>query len=369
MARILVLNNYSLERVQREVQSGDKPDHHLYGLNYFTDAGHEVRIAPHRSSNYWSVVERLLRCMRFPIPLGDLAQQAHALRHRRTVDLIYAPCQTQTSLLAYLRWMRLQPTPMVCLAHHPFDHGRLAGLRRPFLRANLQGTNCFPSLSRRVAEEINGIAGCSLSEVIPWGPQRDYYPIAEGPGDGALAAGRTGRDFSTFGKAATEAGTAARIICLESGVSAEFAAFGPNVRVDVQPDTQPLGYQALTRAFAAARVLAIPMLEGVNLAGLTSLADALGVGRPVIITRNPCIDLDVEALGIGRAVDPGDVRGWVEALRWFESHADEAMQMGRRARGLVDGGLNSLSFANRMLQVFEALLLASSHTAAPLARS
>jgi glycosyltransferase involved in cell wall biosynthesis len=103
-------------------------------------------------------------------------------------------------------------------------------------------------------------------------------------------------------------------------------------------------------AHLTARVIAIPLDKSeVSLAGLTSLVDAMAIGRPVIMTRNPFIDLDIEAEGIGRWVEPGDVEGWAKALRWFDQNPDASQAMGRRARALVDGpDWNSLAFARRI---------------------
>ncbi|MDQ3621012.1 MAG: hypothetical protein M3463_00760 [Verrucomicrobiota bacterium] len=194
------------------------------------------------------------------------------------------------------------------------------------------------------------------SAVLPWGPQANFYPVAEKPGQGAIAAGRTGRDFVTFGQAATQAGVPARIVCLDSHVVPEFAHFGANVSVQCASETRHLGYQALLPLFANAQVVAIPLFRTDNLAGLTSLMDALGMGKPVILTRNPLIDLEIEKLGIGRIVEPGDVDGWVDALRWFDAHPQEALQMGWRGRRLVDEGLNSAQFARNIASVFDAVL-------------
>lgn len=356
MPRILVLNNYSFERVWGEIRAGDKPDHHLYGLNHFVAAGYNVELMSDCVSSGWIRSFRWLQRIGFPIPLGDLDQQAAVLQRQKQADLIYAPCQTETHLLGYLRRFGLLKLPLVCLAHHPMEVGRLKYLRRPFVRANLRGTDRYPSLSRKVAGEINQLSGRQISEPMPWGPEKGYYEVAMGPGEGVVAAGRTGRDFVTFGRAATHVGTNARIICLKSSVTSEFRQFGPKVLVEAYPDEQPLGYRELTRAFAAARVLAIPMSSGDNLAGLTSLTDALGVGRPVIITRNQQMDLDVEALGIGRWVEPYDQEGWVKAIRWFDEHPNESMAMGHRARALVDGGLHSEAFARRIMALFDQVL-------------
>lgn len=44
MTRVLVFNNHSLENVLKEVNKKDKPDHLLYGINYFYKRGYDVEI-------------------------------------------------------------------------------------------------------------------------------------------------------------------------------------------------------------------------------------------------------------------------------------------------------------------------------------
>ena len=80
------------------------------------------------------------------------------------------------------------------------------------------------------------------------------------------------------------------------------------------------------------------------------------MGKPVIMTRNPYVDIDIEKEGIGRWVDPGDVDGWREAIQWFADHEEEARAMGERARMLVDNGLNSSTFADQIMDIFDRIL-------------
>ncbi len=174
-----------------------------------------------------------------------------------------------------------------------------------------------------------------------------------------MAAGRTGRDFHTFGMAASQSNAQAHIICLESDVTQSFQMFGKNVQVTVQPNHGYMKYPELLEIYAKARVLAIPLLLGVSLSGLTSLMDALGMGKPVIMTKHPLIDLDIEAEGIGKWVSPGDVNGWKDAIQFFEDNEDEAFAMGQRAKNLVRAGLNSVSFANQIVDIFEKVLTKS----------
>ena len=353
---LLVINNYSLERVTAEVRRGDKPAHHLYGVDRFPALGFDVEHVPFDESAR-PLHGTAARALRLLPPFGDLGQQVAVLRRLERGDLIYAPCQTQTQLLSYLRALHLLRRPVVTLAHHPILRYRWPW-KLPALRLQLRGTDAFPSLSRGVAQQIGEVSGRrDLSVVVPWGPDLDFYPAPDGsPGVGAIAAGRTGRDFLTLARAATEVGAPATILCLRAEGLAGHPALGPNVAVTAVDKESDLNYRAMVPLLARARVHAIPLAAGTSLSGLTSLTDALGLGKPVIMTRHPLIDIDIEAEGIGRWVDPGDTAGWVAALRWFEQHPAEAVEMGRRARALAEHKYNAAIFAQRMAEIFEAVL-------------
>jgi glycosyltransferase involved in cell wall biosynthesis len=357
MTRVLVLNNYPFEKVWQEVRNGEKPDHHLYGINYFHERGYQVDIIPFQTASLTSRINMWVRGKRLLIPIGDLDQQYSVLRKLRKGDLIYSPCQTQTHLLSYLRAVGLLQAPIVCLAHHPLEEGRLAALRKPFFKMVMKGTDAFPSLSQGVADEVNSLA-CDVQKSWPlrWGPDSSFYPNSCDIGRGVVAVGRTGRDFQTFGIAASQTRTPAHIICLQSDVSDSFDDFGDNVQVTVQPNDNHMKYPDLLEVYANARALAIPLLPGISLSGLTSLMDALGIGKPVIMTKHPLIDLDIEAEGIGFWVEPGDVEGWKAAIHFFERNEDASIKMGNKAKRLVQEGMNSRFFASQVMDVFEKVL-------------
>ncbi|AFY71853.1 glycosyl transferase group 1 [Thalassoporum mexicanum PCC 7367] len=358
--RVLVLNNYPFEQVWQEVKRGEKPDHHLYGINYFHTRGYEVELVPFTSSQFLQQVGQLYRRSRLPIPLGNFDQQWSCWQQLNQADLIYCPCQTQTHLLNYLRAIGLIKIPIVCIAHHPLNYGKLAKLRQPFFELLVKGTDAFPSLSSVVAAEINQLAHSDRkSGYLSWGPDANYYqasdPASDRVGEGVIAAGRTGRDFQTFGQAASQTNAKAQIICLESGYNDTLQGFSQNVSVMALPDHNYMKYPQLLQLYAQARILAIPVVVTQSIAGLTSLMDALGMGKPVIMTKHPLIDLDIEALGVGKWVAPGDVEGWRSAIQFFEDDPDAALEMGHRARQLVEQGFNSEVFSQQVMDIFDRL--------------
>jgi glycosyltransferase involved in cell wall biosynthesis len=355
MYRVVVLNNYPFEDTWQQVSSQEKPDNHLFGLNYFYQRGYQIDIIPYQTSQFLQSVNKALSQSRFPIHLGDIDQQYSFLRFLNRADLIYAPCQTQTYILNYLRALGLIKIPIVSLAHHPLARGRLSKLRYPLTKLWVKGNDAFPSLSQAVADEINHIVP-SRSSVVKWGPDANFYPYLGKLGKGVVAYGRTSRDFTTFGLAASQTKTSSHIICLESAVSSTFNQFANHVQITVQADNNFMRFSELLEIYANARVLAIPMISGLILSGLTTLVDALGMGKPVIMTKNPYIDLDIEKEGIGKWVAPGDIEGWKNAIDFFEEHEDEALAMGKRARFLVDTGLNSVNFAHQIMDIFDKLI-------------
>jgi phosphoribosylcarboxyaminoimidazole (NCAIR) mutase len=362
VARILVLNNYDLESTRQEVAAGRAPDHLLYGLNHFEARGHEVRVVAYGRSRRLRRAGAALR--RFPIPLGDLDQQASVLRMAREADLVYCPSQNVAQSLAYLRAAGRFDRPIVWVVHHPLDRGRLSGPRRPVMRAMLRGLDAYPALSAPVAEELAAIAGTSQrTEWLKWGPDPEWYPHDGEVGRGVVAAGRTNRDFETFAQGASQTDVPVWIACPE-----RFAPRGQwpaNIRILSKADGTALAYADLADLYARARAVAIPLHVGWPwpLNGLQSLMDALGVGKPVLVTRNPWIDIDVERLGIGIWVDPGDALGWREAIRYLDEEPQVAVEMGRRARALVDSGeRSSRTFAEQVMAIFDRVLSGSSGT-------
>jgi hypothetical protein len=354
--RVLVLNNYPFEDVWEEVNRGEKPDHHLYGVNYFLKRGYEPEIIPFEYSKILQKIGKLLQD-NFPIPLGNLDRQWLTLLRLSKADLIYAPCQTESHLLSYLRATGFLDVPIVCVAHHPLNRGKLSLFRHPFVELWVKGTDSFPALSSKLSVKINSISGCASKSIpLVWGPDANYYPSTSNVGCGVVAAGRTGRDFVTFGLAASQTKVAAHIICLESSVTSAFHSFGQNVQITLRPDNSPIKYPELLEIYSQARAIAIPMHADMSLCGLTSLTDALAMGKPVIMTRTPLIDLDIEAEGVGKWVNPGDIEGWSQAIQFFHDHEDEADAMGKRARRLVEAGINSESFANQVMDIFDELI-------------
>ena len=90
--------------------------------------------------------------------------------------------------------------------------------------------------------------------------------------------------------------------------------------------------------------------------GLTSLLDALSVGKPVVMTKNPYIDIDFEKLGIGFKVEVGDVNWWVEKIKILLEDQSLSYKMGEKALQLQKSIFNMDKFSEEYIRILNDLI-------------
>jgi glycosyltransferase involved in cell wall biosynthesis len=358
--RVLILNNYPMDRVIREVDLKETPDQVLFGVNRLQEYGFEPIFLPYPALGPWHKLQKLLSKLRIPLELGDLQQQVLALQLSSKADLVYAPCGSQTHLLQYLRALGLYKVPIVTLMHHSHLEGRLDFLRNWQRRLFISGADKLPCLSKALVNDLRGLgANPDKLASMEWGTDVEFYGPWEPPGSGVIATGRTGRDFVTFAKALGQSHCHGTVIGLQGQLDDPIFQKSSNLRIVEARNKQPvpgenqgwLKYPELCQYMRSHGAIAIPLFPQQNLAGLTSLMDALGLGRAVLMTRNRHIDIDIEAEGIGFWLDAGDVNAWVRCLNWVQDNPVEVHAMGKRARQMAEGKFRSHNFASQLAQL------------------
>ena len=349
----------------KEVNLGETGDHLLFGINYFEQAGYSCEILPTWTQKTLPIKYKLMQKLFFYKNFGDLGQQLDALDHLNDIDLIYAPCGTQTQYLQYLRASKRLDTPIVALQHHPEAKGRLDLLRANFRAQVWSGLDSIPCLNQYTAKQIAKQYGAYRSFTVPWGADLSFYEYSEKQevGEGLIVAGRTGRDFKTVIQGLNNTNLDANLVYIKGdlGYSGRISS---NINLTENVNGQPvpgekkgwMKQRELNSLYKRSRVIGIPLHQQNSLAGITSLMDCLGNGKPVIMTKNPYIDLDIEAEGIGHWVDSGDSKHWRELVQWYDQHPKEARQMGKRAREIADSTYNSFNFAKSLMLVFDQIM-------------
>jgi glycosyltransferase involved in cell wall biosynthesis len=245
-------------------------------------------------------------------------------------------------------WLYLQNSkkninkPILTLYHHPLPDGKFDPIRNIFRKKIYSNQKKLLSLSARTANSFNSLINLQITEPIKWGVDHEFYSkitpsneTYDSP-ETILTCGRTSRDLTTFSKAIKIARVKAHVICPKEEVH-RLVQDDDLISVDpitYSTDKKVNTYQKMADLMNKVKVIGIPLEKQNTLAGYTSLMDCLGFGKPVIMTKNPCIDFDIEALGIGTWVDPYDVDGWIKAIKWHFKNTEQSKHMGLTAKAL-----------------------------------
>lgn len=308
-----------MSEVRRLVERGEYPRHHLWGADALERAGHEVVWGPFGGDPRLARLTRLTRGK-----LGYLDQELALARTAGRDALVYSGDQSLTRGLAYLGRRRLMSI------FHSIGRPSPAGawVRRVELAL------CLSERTRAMLIQEYGREP-ERTVAAPWGPDLGFAGYEPGPFELVVSAGKTGRDHATLRAALAKTDLPSRIHALA-------------------PGEPPRDLGQILDDMRRAAVVAIPLAEPDRLLGLSELNDAVALGKPVVMTRSPHFDFDIEAAGFGIWVDPGDVEGWARALTRVASDPAQAAAMGARARAFAEREWNYEIFSSAVVQLAAA---------------
>ena len=336
---MLFANNYDMARARAGWRAQTYPSHHLFGTAQLGPP-FEVIDLPYGGENLLASATRRARGK-----LGDLGQQ-FAARRAPANAIVYGATAKDLRGLAILRAVGIFRTPIVGV-FQPFPTRGWLG------RLALRGFDRAIAMSRFTRQQLLA-AGMPPERIVVlgWGADLSFpgfAPVAEtAPDARVVATGKTGRDMATLLAALRATGLPARIY----GEREQLLRTGEiPARVEIRPasdasrpPTSPLSYEHTLADLRSTAVVAIPLADPRPLHGLTEVIDALACARPMIVTRAPYFDFDIEEIGCGWWVDRGDVHGWSERLSAALADRERLQEMGRAGRAWAAEHLNAQLF-------------------------
>ncbi len=326
-----------MDQAWRLWQSGEYPAHHLWGISHLEQYGIDVDILPHEKFSF-------LKSTRWSWRFGDLDQQLRILARFGRYDLVYSACQSSTNLLAKLRYRGLFRPRLVAILHRPttdatfvLGHDRLICLSDVVRQ---QMIDLFPESAEKLT-------------TLHWCVDISFYSHAYNHGEQPrfiLATGKANRDYATLVQAFAGINYPLLVSC-----DRDSAPKFPDIPENVTIRTQFVDYSSLLNDYRSAYAVAIPLLipesHAVSQIGITSLLEAMAMGKAVIMTRNRQLDIDIEQEGIGLWVEPGDVAGWERSIRRLLSQPEETKRMGQRGRLLCEQKFDINTFTCHLAQI------------------
>ena len=221
--------------------------------------------------------------------LGPHIRQAWRAAGRLSAeDVVFADSEhVGIPLLAFLALRRKRPTRVVMLGHLPGRPWKRALLR---LVSRLRGPGTLLVHSVRQAELVRPALGRRWElQTIPYQVDTDYWqgapqpPMTDGP-PLLVAVGSEHRDYETLVRAVE--GLPVRV-CIAAGSHwARSTASASALPSNVEYLEQPLPFRELRPLYERAAAVVVPLVDVPNQAGITTLLEAMSMGRPVIVSAS-----------------------------------------------------------------------------------
>lgn len=254
---------------------GNVPSHWLYGAVEMERDGHEVVWAQEGSSL-----------------TGDIK-----LIRKVNPDIVFIPNLNLHNhlLLLLITSLGLLRIPLYGYLHH--EPAVKNGIKGKIYRQMLKGLKHVFFLSeltlRRTVE--SGLLDKDICSVPGWGPDMDFYnKISKSDNGWFVSTGKENRDFDILIKAFRITGAPLHIFTSTGHNGTDYTGLEQkckgidNIRVTLVPNS-PDNYPKMVTEMASARALVCPLRrDRLNYCvGLSTIADAEGLGKPLIITENP----------------------------------------------------------------------------------
>lgn len=348
--KVYFYHTQDIQHILGQMSEGRFSPHFLYGAARLPENG--VEVVWHKSR------------LGLPRWLAMLRTAWRVLASRERFDAIYATHYTGLELVIMLRALRLYPHPIVVWHHQPVITPRQAWRER-LGRVFYRGMDRMIFFSEKLVNDSLHSPKARPERIVlgHWGADIGFYDRllrdAHGAASGFISTGKEMRDMPTLVNAFNRTGERLDIYIGGNigGVnySKVFSALRlePNVRLH---DPEGLGYFYLSERVAEAGCVVICCQESKYTVGLTTLVEALALGKPVICSRNPQFPIDVEESGCGISVPYYDVEGWERAIRYISSHPEEAREMGRRGRLLAERMYNDERCAREVAQLLKSVV-------------
>lgn len=279
---------------------------------------------------------------------ASLLHAASAARRVAEFDVVFSDGEHVGVPLALMLQAARTRTPHVVLAHHLTTSAKRQLWRVPWLRSGIDRLLLHSRHQMEIAERELGFRADQL-RLLPYFADSGFWsPIAETAEDPiVVSAGREHRDYATLAAAA-----AGLPFDVEVAVG---SAFSPHARWR-PPETWPdnftlrpnIGRVALRELYGRASVVVVPLLATDFQAGVTTVLEAMAMGKPVVVsaTRSQ-IDV-IEDRKTGILVPPGDdaaLRGVLTALM---DDAGWRRSLGRAARRAAETEFSLETYCSRI---------------------
>lgn len=343
------------------------PGHILYGLTHFAKYGitpilHHYRRIPSRLKFSLYNFFQIIRC-------------------KEPYDLLYGTSFYGLELIIFCHAIGLYRKP-IAIWHHQAVIRNRNKLKNLISRFYYRGIDQMFFFSQTLIDDSlkSGKVTADQLHLIHWGADLPFYDLLKQQLTAAseqsdeqtdnlnhkpskklndnqpqkkafISTGKENRDFATLLKAFAETGLPVDIYTTRDKsyeqLLKQYTSY-TNIRAHFTGGIIP---HQLAIEVCRSKAVVICCLDFPYTVGLTTLVEALALGLPVICSRNPKFEMDIEKEGAGIYVDYNDTEGWKQAISYLHTHPEEAQRMGANGRKLAEREYNLEHYSRELAEI------------------
>lgn len=278
-------------------------------------------------------------------------------------DIIYSPYYQGLEWLIYLKAIGLFRKKIVVWHHNPIEDEPKKFLSR--LRRKLFFRGCDALLF--FTKTLRGLSlnkGCPSDKlfVVDWGPDMAYFdairPLYAECKGYYLMSGSDSRDFDSAMEAFMGLPHIDFDVCPPSDdLYEKYKNASKNTHI-YRFEKNNKGYEKIAQKTADCKAVIIitKPVSGRKLpSGLTSICEAVALGKPCIITDNPYFSDEMRHAGFAKFVKVGDVEGIRKAIVELEENPELRLQMSEAALAYARK-YSSENTAKQLVEIFKNVL-------------
>ena len=293
------------------------------------------------------------------------------LRDKRKYDIVYTPYYEGLQALIYLRALRLYRKRIVVWSHPPIEM-QGSFLRVCLYKVFLKGIDKIIFTNKKAQTESiqSGLVSEDKTVVLDWGADLDFFNNILNEVSGQeykdvrfISTGIDHRDFETMVNAFKGLSLKLDLYLVDKELYEKYKDFAENILVHfIEPngslESSLLSSYTVAKELAKSSVSIIcskPVTDRKLSFGLTSVLEATGLGKPVIITRNRYQPQRFEDNMIGLFVKPDDVEDLRKSIIKIGTDNELRIKLGENARQFALKKYNLEFFTRDLASIFENL--------------
>ncbi len=311
-------------RIVREWKDGKFPAHFLYGALQLEQYGYEV--IWHDQIHLYKRVQDTLKA------------SWKILTCRQQYDILYATHTRGIEPIILLHAIGLYRKRIVVWHHQPIVEAK-SRLRETLARLFYKGMDHMIFFSEKLIQDSlkSEKADPARMSMVHWGADLAFYDSLRPDGKHPcpfISTGKELRDYKTLTEAFNNTGQPLTLYT-QKQLEWIFADLEIKENINLQFGDRLMPYE-IALLVAQSQCVCICCEQSNYTVGLTTVVEALALGKPILCTRNPQMPMDLEAEGCGIYLEPYDREGWERAIQYIAAHPEEAKEMGRKGRLLAE---------------------------------